>query len=61
MKHTRILRITSRNVPKRLRLRQEVWVTTKKEKSIKAVMKQIATQELQAKKRRIEGWEKGIM
>lgn len=48
-------------MPKRLRLRQEVWVTTKKEKSIKAVMKQIATQELQAKKRRIEGWEKGIM
>lgn len=52
-----ILRTTSGNATKRIKLR----VTAKAGKSTQAAIKQFATQELQAKKGKMQEWKENIM
>lgn len=49
-----VFKITSGNVAKRLKMRQETHVTIRARKTAEAAFKQIAAQELQAKKRRMQ-------
>lgn len=58
----RVLRATSGNGAKRLRNRQETRATTRAGgKTAEAALKQIASQELQAEKARIEEWKQNVM
>ena len=51
-----VLKTTSGNVAKRLKMRQETRVTTRAGKTAEAAIKQIAAQELQAEKGRMQEW-----
>ncbi len=52
-----VLKATSGNATKRLKIRQETRVTTRAGKSAEAAIKQITTQDLQAKKEKMKKWE----
>ena len=56
-----VLKATSGNAAKRLKVRQETRATTKAEKSAEAAIKQIAAQELQIKKGRMQEWKQVVM
>lgn len=56
-----VLKATSGNAAKWLRMRQEARVTAKAGKPAEAAIKQIATQELQAEKERMQEWEQIVM
>lgn len=49
-----VFKPTNRNATKRLRKRQETRGTTKTSQTAETILKQIATQEFQAEKRKIE-------
>ncbi len=49
-----VLKSTSGNATKRLKMRQETRVATRATKTAEAAMKQIATQELQVEKERMQ-------
>lgn len=57
----RILKATSGNATKQLKMRQETHVATRVTKSAEAAMKQIATQELQVEKKRMQEWKQNVM
>lgn len=52
-----VLRATSKNVIKRLKLR----VTTKAKKFVKVVIKKFAIQEFQVKKDKMQRWKKNVI
>lgn len=56
-----ILRATNRNKAKRLKARQKVHVTTRASKSVEAIIKQFASQELRSKKEKIQEWKENVM
>lgn len=56
--NVRVLKATSGNAVKRLKIRQDTRVATRASKNAEATIKQIATQELQAKKGRMQEWKK---
>ena len=61
-----VLKPTSGNATKRLRTRQEMrgttrTITTRAGKSAEAVIKQLASQELQGEKEKMEGWKAIVM
>lgn len=56
-----VLKAISGNAAKRLKMRQETRVTTRSGKTVEAPVKQIATQELQVDKARMEEWEQNVM
>ena len=56
-----VLKTTSGNVAKRLKMRQETRVTTRAGKTAEAAVNQLATQELQIEKARMEGWKQKVM
>lgn len=56
-----VLKASSGNVPKRLKGRQETRVATWSSKNAEATIKQIAIQELQAEKLRIQEWKRNVM
>ena len=58
---SRVLKVTSGNAAKRLKLRQETRATTRAGKTAKAEAKQLANQELQIEKARMEGWKQMVM
>ena len=51
-----VLKATSGNGARRLKAKQETQVATRATKTAEAAMKQIAAQELQAKKLRMQEW-----
>lgn len=55
-----VLKATSGNATKRLKMRQETRITTRAGKSAEAA-KQLATQELQAEKGRLQEWKENVM
>ena len=55
------LKATSGNGAKRLKAKQETRVATRASKNAEATIKQIATQELQVEKSRMEDWKKKVM
>lgn len=56
-----IAKATSGNAAKRLKVRQKTLATTRAGKSAEAAIKQIATQELQAEKGRMQKWKQIVM
>lgn len=56
-----ILKATSGNATTRLKMRQETRITTRAGKSAEAAIKQLATQELQAEKGRMQEWKENVM
>lgn len=56
-----VFKPTSRNAMKRLRMKQEARGTTRAGKTTEATLKQIATQEFQIKKEKIQIWKQMIM
>ena len=56
-----VLKITSGNVTKRLKARQDTRVATRATKNAEATIKQIAAQELQAEKVRMQEWKQNVM
>ena len=56
-----VLKATSGNAAKRLKNRQETRVATRASKNAEAAIKQIATQELQVEKKKIQEWKKNAM
>ena len=56
-----VFKPTSGNATKRLRMRQETREATRTTKTAEATPKQIATQEFQAEKGKMEIWEQVIM
>lgn len=56
-----VLKATSGNATKRLKMRQETLGTTRASKSAEAAIKQIAAQELQAEKGRMQEWKQVVM
>ena len=59
--NSRVLKATSGNVAKRLKMRQETHVTTRAGKTAEEAIKQIAAQELQTDKGRMQEWKKIII
>lgn len=53
-----ILKATSEKATKRLKMRQETRISTRAGKSAEAAIRQLATQELQAEKGRMQEWKK---
>ena len=53
--------LTSGNATKQLKMRQEKHVATRATKSAEAAVKQIATQELQVEKKRMQEWKQNVM
>lgn len=58
--NSKVLKNTSGNIAKLLKMRQKTYLKTKIGKILKAVIKQIAAQKLQAKKKRIQRWKQII-
>ena len=56
-----VLKATSGNVAKQLKMRQETRSITRVRKTAKAAVKQLATKELQVEKARMEGWKQMVM
>ena len=56
-----VLKIASGNATKRLKARQDTRVATRATKNAEATIKQIATQQLQAEKARMQEWKKNVM
>ena len=56
-----VLKATSGNAAKRLRMRQETRVITRAGKTAEAAGKQLAAQELQVEKARMEEWKQKVM
>ena len=56
-----VLKVTSGNAAKRLKSRQETRATTRAGKTAEAAVKQLANQELQIEKARMEGWKQMVM
>ena len=56
-----VFKPTSGNATKRLRMRQETREATRTTKTVEATLKQIATQEFQAEKRKMKIWKQVIM
>lgn len=56
-----VLKVTSRNVTKRLKLRQETRATIWAQKTVKAVVKHLANKKLQMEKPWIEGWKQMVI
>ena len=56
-----VLKATSGNAAKRLKVRQETRATTRAGKSAEAAIKQIAAQELQVEKGRMQEWKQVVM
>ena len=56
-----VFKPTSRNATKRLRMRQETRGTTRSSKIAEATLKQIASQEFQAEKGKMQNWKQMIM
>ena len=56
-----VLKATSGNATKRLKMRQETRAATRTTKTAEAAMKQIATQELQVEKGRMQEWKQNVM
>ena len=56
-----VFKPTSGNATKRLRMRQEARGTTSTDKTAEATLKQIATQEFQAEKGKMQIWKQMIM
>lgn len=56
-----VLRPTSGNGATRFKQRQESRVTTRAGKSAETVIKQVASQELQGEKEKMEGWKSSVM
>ena len=59
--NSRVLKATSGNVAKRLKMRQETHVTTRAGKTAEAAIKQIVAQELQTDKGRMQEWKQIII
>ena len=56
-----VFKLTSRNATKRLRVRQETRERTRTAKTAEAALKQIASQEFQAEKGKMQVWKQMIM
>ena len=56
-----VLKATSGNATKRLKIRQDTRVATRASKNAEAAIKQIATQELQPEKGRMQEWKQYVM
>ena len=56
-----VLKATSGNAAKRLNNRQETRVATRASKNAEAAIKQLATQELQVEKGKMQEWKKNVM
>ena len=56
-----VFKSTSGNATKRLRMRQEMRATTRTSKTAEATLKEIATQEFQAEKGKMQIWKQMIM
>lgn len=56
-----VFKLTSGNATKRLRMKQETRGTTRADRTAEAILKQIATQEFQAKKGKMQIWKQVIM
>ncbi len=56
-----VLKATSGNVVKRLKMRQETRATTRAGKTTEAAVKQLATKKLQVEKAQMEGWKQMVM
>lgn len=61
MANIRVLKATSGNAVKRLKIRQDTRVASRASKNAEATIKQIATQELQAEKGRMQEWKRYVM
>ncbi len=59
--NSRVLKATSGNIAKRLKMRQETHVITRAEKTAEAAIKQIAAQELPTNKGRMQEWKQIII
>lgn len=59
--NTGVLKATSGNATKRLKIKQDARVVTRASKNAEAAIKQIATQELQAEKGRMQEWKRYVM
>lgn len=59
--NTGVLKATSGNATKRLKIKQDARVVTRASKNAEAAIKQIATQELQAEKGRMQEWKQYVM
>lgn len=56
-----VFKLISENATKRLRMRQKTHWTTRASRTTEAILKQIATQEFQAEKKKIQIWKQIIM
>ena len=59
--NSRVLKATSGNIAKRLKMRQETHLITRAGKTAEAVIKQIAAKELPTNKRRMQKWKQIII